>query len=481
TVVGVVAVVANHEVVPFGYHPFPRRRCLRDLLVTGLVDGIAQLFLIDVNPGQGLQRMASGHCVVGHGAQQLALDRFTVDEQLLVGVTDAVTGQADHPLDVVDARVVGIAEDHDIAALRLAYRNDPGVQHRQADTVGKLVDQDEVANLQGRLHRAGGNLEGFHQEGAQDQHHRQHREEGLAVFDQQRLLVQALQGARIHHRRAGFVGVDGTTARRRQPQEIEQSKKAGDSHGYHQQQRKIDMHSQTCNAPGTLVVYFQHGKEGFLRNLHVAHLFHPLLAGLLLLQQLLLAAGVTAITLGQYVLAQRLDRGARHDLTTHGCLDGNIEHLPRDQILHLLDQLAPLVGGVVAVHDQRQGVDLLVVDQDIQPHQLGRLEAVEGVIQGSIAAADRLQSVEEVEYHLVHRQIVADLHLGSEEDHVALYATLLDTQGYDAAKMVLGHKNIGAHDRLAHLLDHRRVGQARGVVDIDDVAVLLHHLIDHGG
>src|SRR5690606_22081965 len=208
---------------------------------------------------------------------------------------------------------------------------------------------------------------------------------------------------------------------------------------------------------------------------------HPLLAGLLLLQQLLLAAGVTAITLGQYVLAQRLDRGARHDLTTHGCLDGNIEHLPRDQILHLLDQLAPLVGGVVAVHDQRQGVDLLVVDQDIQPHQLGRLEAVEGVIQGSIAAADRLQSVEEVEYHLVHRQIVADLHLGAEEDHVALYATLLDTQGYDAAKMVLGHKNIGAHDRLAHLLDHRRVGQARGVVDIDDVAVLLHHLIDHGG
>src|SRR6185436_3709847 len=48
---------------------------------------------------------------------------------------------------------------------------------------------------------------------------------------------------------------------------------------------------------------FEDGEEGFLRNLHVAHLFHPLLTFLLTLQQLALASYVAAVALGGNVFS----------------------------------------------------------------------------------------------------------------------------------------------------------------------------------
>src|SRR5690606_41799445 len=59
-----------------------------------------------------------------------------------------------------------------------------------------------------------------------------------------------------------------------------------------------------------LVVHLEHGEEGLLRDFHPTDLLHPLLAFLLLLQQLLLARPVATVALGEDVLAQRLDRGA---------------------------------------------------------------------------------------------------------------------------------------------------------------------------
>src|SRR5690606_25184375 len=165
----------------------------------------------------------------------------------------------------------------------------------------------------------------------------------------------------------------------------------------------------------------------------------------------------------------------------HGGLDGHVEHLPRNQFLHLLDQLPSAERRVVTVNDQRQGIDLVVIDQHIEAHQLGGLETVGGVIEGCIAAADRFQAVEEVQYHLVHRQVVDDLDLSAEEDHVLLYAALFDTQGNNAAQMVLRHENIGPHDGFTHFVDQRGIGQAGRVVDIDHLAVLLQYLEHHGG
>src|SRR5574344_31300 len=141
----------------------------------------------------------------------------------------------------------------------------------------------------------------------------------------------------------------------------------------------------------------QDGEEGLLRNINTAERLHALLALFLFVQQLLLPRHVTAIALGQYVLTHRLDRAAGDDVIADGGLDGDIEHLARDQLTHLLDQLAATELGVVLVGDDRQRIDALVVDQDVQTHHVGGLETLEAIIQRRITTTGGLQTVEEVE------------------------------------------------------------------------------------
>src|SRR5688500_3810103 len=89
------------------------------------------------------------------------------------------------------------------------------------------------------------------------------------------------------------------------------------------------------------ILHLQYRQECFLRNLDGSYLLHALLARLLLLQQLALARDVTAVALCQHVLAQRLDRLARDDVRTDRRLYRHVEHLTRDQLPHLGNQLAP--------------------------------------------------------------------------------------------------------------------------------------------
>src|SRR6185437_12719637 len=64
--------------------------------------------------------------------------------------------------------------------------------------------------------------------------------------------------------------------------------------------------------PG-LLAQLEHGQEGLLGHLDPPDLLHPLLALLLLLEQLALAGDVAAVALGGDVLAVGLDRLAGHD------------------------------------------------------------------------------------------------------------------------------------------------------------------------
>src|ERR1051325_4304678 len=123
-----------------------------------------------------------------------------VDGEPLVAVFEAVAGQADHALDVVERRILGIAEHHHIAAMRFADGDDLPVHHRKPDAVGVLVHQDEVAHQQRRHHRARRNLEWLDQKRAQQEDDEDDREEGDRVFDPPRLLQQprALLFAHAH-------------------------------------------------------------------------------------------------------------------------------------------------------------------------------------------------------------------------------------------------------------------------------------------
>src|SRR5947207_12167740 len=70
-----------------------------------------------------------------------------------------------------------------------------------------------------------------------------------------------------------------------------------------------------------LGTHFQHREKRLLRDLDFPDALHPLLAFLLLLEQLALAADVAAVAFGEHVLAQRLDRFARDDATANRRLD----------------------------------------------------------------------------------------------------------------------------------------------------------------
>src|SRR5690606_19527222 len=113
-------------------------------------------------------------------------------------------------------------------------------------------------------------------------------------------------------------------------------------------------------------------------------------------------------------------------------------------------------------------------------HQIGRLEAIEAVIQRSIATAHRLQAIEEVQHHFIHWQVVGNLYQAAEELHIALHAAHLDTESDDVAQMLLRHTDIGPHDRFAHVENAGRIRQLRGVVDVERLTVLHLDFEDHG-
>src|ERR1700682_2971137 len=117
-------------------------------------------------------------------------------------------------------------------------------------------------------------------------------------------------------------------------------------------------------------VDLQHSEEGLLRDLHFAHPLHPFLPLFLLLEELSLAGDVTAIALGEDVLAQSLHGFAGNDAIADRRLQGHFKHLSRDVLLHLLDEQFPSGERFLLMHDQREGVEGLAVDEDVHLHQV---------------------------------------------------------------------------------------------------------------
>jgi hypothetical protein len=126
----------------------------------------------------------------------------------------------------------------------------------------------------------------------------------------------------------------------------------------------------------------------------------------LLVQQLALARDIAAIAFGGHVLAQRADRFARDDASADGRLDGDLEHLPRNQILQALAQHTPAIIGLGAMHDDGQRVHRFGIDQDGEFHQLALGVAVDMVVEARIAACAGFKAIVEIEHHFIERQAV---------------------------------------------------------------------------
>src|SRR6202521_663142 len=138
--------------------------------------------------------------------------------------------------------------------------------------------------------------------------------------------------------------------------------------------------------PVSFIADLENGEEGFLRNLDAAHRLHPLLAGLLLFDQLFLARDVPAIAFGEHVLAHRLDRFAGDDLRADRRLDRHVEHLARDERAHLGNHFAAAVLSDRAMDHYRQRVDALAVDQDVELDHVGGAELLELIVERRVAA-----------------------------------------------------------------------------------------------
>src|SRR5713226_3241689 len=91
----------------------------------------------------------------------------------------------------------------------------------------------------------------------------------------------------------------------------------------------------TAAIPST--IHLQRGYKSFLRDVDLAELPHLLLAFLLLLQKFSFTRDIAAVALRGDVLAQRAHGFARDHLAADRRLDRNLEHVRRDQFLHLLD------------------------------------------------------------------------------------------------------------------------------------------------
>src|SRR5688572_11459832 len=115
--------------------------------------------------------------------------------------------------------------------------------------------------------------------------------------------------------------------------------------------------------------HLQHGQKRLLRNVDLPDPLHALLPFFLLLEQLALTRDISPIALGEHVLAKRLDGLTRNDSASDCSLDRHLEHLSGNQLAHLGRQRTPALICCVAVHDHRQRVDGISVDEDVHLHQ----------------------------------------------------------------------------------------------------------------
>jgi hypothetical protein len=157
---------------------------------------------------------------------------------------------------------------------------------------------------------------------------------------------------------------------------------------------------------------------------------------------------------------------SRNDVRTDRCLDGDVEHLARNQVAHRFGQVAAAALGLVAVHDARQGIDAVPVDHQVQPHERAALVRSKAYSKEAYPRHG-LQAVEEVDHHLGQRQFITQLHLAAEEAHVDLDAPLFLAQTDHRAQVILRHQDVGPDDRFAKLVDLVERRQCAWIVQLD--------------
>jgi len=216
-----------------------------------------------------------------------------------------------------------------------------------------------------------------------------------------------------------------------------------------------------------------------LGDIHLPNRLHALLTFLLLLEEFALTGDVAAVALGGHVLAHGADVFAGYDLAADSSLDGNLIELGRDDILELGSEGTSAAFSLIAMHDAGEGIDGFTIDEHLKLHKA--ISAIAGrlIIEGTVSSGHRFDLVVEIDQDLVERQ--------DGRDHDALgvdgvgrlhHAALIHHDLHDVADILIRDHHKALHDRFPDLLDDAHVGKVRGVVDLEDLAIGLHHLVD---
>ena len=210
--------------------------------------------------------------------------------------------------------------------------------------------------------------------------------------------------------------------------------------------------------------------------------FIRLLSLFLLFEKLAFTGNIAAVTLGDDVFAHGVNGFAGDDFGADRGLDGDLEHLARDEFAHLRNQSLAAFVGEVAVNDDGKGVDGLSGDEDVELDH-GRFPIVgEMVVEGRVAAGDGFQAVVKVENDFVQRQFVVEHDArGADVFEGFLLAALFFDEGENSADVFLVGENGGEDDGLFDFGDFAGIEPAGRVVDLDHGAVSLVDLVAHAG
>ena len=137
---------------------------------------------------------------------------------------------------------------------------------------------------------------------------------------------------------------------------------------------------------------------------------------------------------------------------------------------------------MVRVGERREGVDRLPVEQDVELDEFRGLESRAVVVERGVSFRDALELVVEVEDDLREGHVEIDLHAVLRDECLVLHhPALVDAEFDDVAqKLRLGddlREDVGFLD----LVDLCHLGQSRGVVHLDHVALRRGDAVRHVG
>ena len=130
--------------------------------------------------------------------------------------------------------------------------------------------------------------------------------------------------------------------------------------------------------------------------------------------------------------------------------------------------------------NERERVDYLAVEHDVELDELAGNVVLELVVKGRVAACARLEGVEEVVDYLGERQDVVQIYsVRVDVLHVDKGAASVLTELHDVADVLLGGIDVRVGDGLLGRGDERRVGVVRRVVDHLDGTVGARYAVDY--